>query len=194
MNKLLLLNRIALSFWMLASLMACAKQVKLPQVEETWAAEVYTVLSEKAMTLQMDFNYAAWTNMLSDDVVYAFPADVDSNQIKIVGKAAVATYWKNWRGNNCIQSIILRGFNHTACQSDKQPNEVGLSGVQVFSLVSSRFFFSDKQTVVLPMNFCYHFNQDKQIDRCSIFYDRTPIAQVLSCSNVTATAQNSTKY
>ena len=194
MNKLLLLNRIALSFWLLVGLTACAKQGKLPQAEEPWVAEVYTVLSEKAMTLQMDFNYAAWTNMLSDDVVYAFPADVDSNQIKIVGKAAVMAYWKNWRGNNCIQSIILRGFNHTPCLSDKQPNEMGLSGVQVFSLVSSRFFFSDGRTEVLPMNFCCHFNQDKQIDRCAVFYDRTPIAKVLSCSNLAATTQNSTKY
>lgn len=176
-NSLLFFSRIALGFGIFICLTTYAKQEKSVSTSTDLSTEVYTVLVEKAMTLQTDFNYEAWADMLSEDVVFVFPDGGDSNQIKIVGKSAVLAYWKIWQQNNGIASLTMSGFNHAPCQSSEKGKVMDLSGIYVFSLVSSKWVFKNGQTVVLPINFCYHFNPAKRIDRCFIYYDRMPVSR-----------------
>lgn len=176
-NSLLFFSRMALSFGIFICLTTYAKQEKSPESHTDLSTEVYTVLVEKAMTLQTDFNYEAWADMLSEDVVFVFPDDGDSNQIKAVGKSAVLAYWKTWQQDNNIASLTLSSFNHAPCQSSEKGKVMDLAGIYVFSLVSSKWIFKNGQTVVIPINFCYHFNQAKRIDRCFIYYDRMPVSR-----------------
>ena len=177
MNSLLFFSRIALSFGIFICLTTYAKQEKPIEGNTDLSTEVYTVLVEKAMTLQTDFTYEAWADMLSEDVVFVCPDDGDSNQIKIVGKSTVLAYWKTWQQDNGVASLTLSGFNHAPCQSNEKGKVIDLAGIYVFSLVSSKWVFKNGQIVVLPINFCHHFNPAKRIDRCFIYYDRMPVSR-----------------
>ena len=64
------------------------------------ATSNYTVLAEKAISYQADFNVEAWGDLLADDVEYIFP-----NNTKWVGKTAVVEGWKKWQQLAGIQSM-----------------------------------------------------------------------------------------
>ncbi len=173
----------------LLSLFTCANPSKQSSNEEK-TIEVYTVLVEKAITLQADLDLEAWADMLADDVVYSFPDDGAQNQTTLVGKPAVLVYWQNWREKHHIKSFSFTGFSHAPFLSTKNLNIYSLSGVYVFSIFMSKMVFDNDETVELFMNYCCHFNKDKRIDRCYTYYDRTPMIKVITRLSLNSMSQD----
>lgn len=178
-NKIIQLLSATTGLLMLC-ILTCANPLKQSNKDLEKETEVYVVLVEKAITLQADFDFEAWADMLSDDVVYSFPDDGEQNQTTLAGKTAVVAYWKNWREGHHIKTFEFTGFTHAPFVSAKNLNVSSLSGVYVFSIFKSKMVFTNSATVELFMNYCCHFNSEKRIDRCYTYYDRTPIMQTIA--------------
>ncbi len=182
MKKIIDRTKISGMFLLVLCLMTCANQDKQNSDDIEGALQVYTVLAEKTMTEQADFDFESWADMLADDVEYVFPDDTSENQTKLVGKPAVIAHWKNWREYAHVQSLTFSGFNHIPYNSAKNLNLSGLSGIYVVSLFSSYWVFTNGETTQLTMNYCCHFNKDKLIDRYYTYFDRMPIIQKMDGS------------
>ena len=182
MKKIIAQTKISGMFLLVLCLMTCANQDKQNSDDIEGALQVYTVLAEKTMTEQADFDFESWADMLADDVEYVFPDDTSENQTKLVGKPAVIAHWKNWREYAQIESLTFSRFDHIPFNSNKNLNASGLAGVHVFSLCSSQWVFTNGETAVLPMNYCCHFNNDKLIDRYYTYFDQNPIIQLKDIS------------
>ena len=179
-----IIHRAILSIMLLLvlCLMTCANQDKQNSEDLEGAMQVYTVLAEKTMTEQADFDFESWADMFAEDIEYVFPDDAVRNQTRLIGKPAVIAHWKKWRENAHVESLTFSGFNHIPFKSTKNLNISGLAGVHVFSLFSSKWVFANGETTELPMNCCCHFNKDKLIDRYYTFFDRMPIVQLKDVS------------
>jgi hypothetical protein len=178
MKRIIDRTKISVMFLMMLCLMTCANQDKQHPEDLEEVLQVYTVLAEKTMTEQADFDFESWSDMMAEDIEYVFPDDSVRNQTKLIGKAAVIAYWKEWREYAQIKSLTFSRFDHIPFNSSKNLNASGLAGVHVFSLCSSQWVFTNGETAVLPMNYCCHFNNDKLIDRYYVYYDRNPIVQL----------------
>lgn len=138
----------------------------------------YADLSERALGYFAKFDYDAWADMLSDNVVYAFPdGDVDT-RTKLEGKAAVVAWWKNWKEKSGIESMTMTEFNHFPLNVTAQPKGGALMGNYDFVYFSNKMVFAGKP-VTLRMNFITHFNADKKIDRYITYYDRSVIIKAM---------------
>jgi ketosteroid isomerase-like protein len=138
------------------------------------APDEYAALSEQSLAHFAKFDYDAWSQMLADDVVYAFPdGDVDT-RTKLAGKAAVIEWWKGWKEKSGIESMTMTEFNHFPLNVTAQPKGGALMGNYDFVYFSNKMVFAGKP-VALRMNFAIHFNADKKIDRYITYYDRSVI-------------------
>jgi hypothetical protein len=138
----------------------------------------YAELSQKALDHMAKFEFDAWSDMLADNVVYAFPdGDVDT-RTKLEGKAAVVGWWKNWKEKSGVESMSMSEFNHIPINVTAQPKGGALMGIIVISYFSNTMVFKGKPAAV-RMNFSVHFNADKKIDRYTTYYDRTPIVKAM---------------
>lgn len=173
-------TKITLVFICILGLMTCTDQDALSGDNFESVKEVYTVLAEKAITAQADFDFDSWADMLSDDVEFTFPNDATTMANKIVGKAAVIAYWKKWQTCTQIKTLQFTGFNHAPFKSNKKLTISGLSGIYVFSLFSSHIIFNNGEIAEGQMNYCFHFNKEKFIDRCYVNYDRAPIIKIIA--------------
>ena len=173
-------TKISIIFLGLLGLMTCMNQSPMSSDNFELVKDVYTVLAEKAITAQADFEFDAWAGMLAEDIEFTFPNDTVSNASKLVGKAAVIAYWKKWQTCTQIKTLQFSGFNHAPLKSNKKLNISGLSGIYVFSMFSSRIVFNNGEVAEGQINYCFHFNKDKFIDRCYVNYDRTPIIKIIT--------------
>lgn len=138
------------------------------------ATSNYTVLAEKAISYQADFNVEAWGDLLADDVEYIFP-----NNTKWVGKKAVTEGWKKWQQLAGIQSATFSDFTHVPVQSTKTLPLSGLPGVYVLSFFTGNFRLINGNTASIKVNICCHFNKKNLIDRYSAYYDPAPLHKAM---------------
>ena len=178
MKKRIIQSLMATAVLTMFCLLNCGESTKQNSNNFEEDTQVYCVLVEKAMTLQADFEIEAWADMLADDVVYSFPDYGERSQNNCVGKTAVITYWQNWRQSHHVKTVTFSGFTHAPFVSSKNLNVAKMSGVYVFSILTSSMVFTNNETVEIYMNYCCHFNKDKQIDRIYTNYDRIHIEQV----------------
>ena len=115
-------TKIILAFSALLGQMTCMNQSTMNADNFESVKEVYTVLAEKAITAQGDFDFNVWAGMLADDVEFTFPNDTVSISSKFVGKAAVIAYWKKWQTCTQIKTLQFSGFNHAPLKSNKKLN------------------------------------------------------------------------
>lgn len=140
------------------------------QKDFSLATSSYSVLAEKAISYQADFNVDAWGDLLADDVEYIFP-----NGTKWVGKTAVMEGWKKWQQLAGIQSAAFTDFTHVPVQSTKALSLSELPGVYVLSFFTGNFRFINGNTSSIKVNISCHFNKAKLIDRYNAFYDPAPL-------------------
>ena len=99
-------TKISIIFLGLLGLMTCMNQSPMSSDNFESVKDVYTVLAEKAITAQADFEFDAWAGMLAEDIEFTFPNDTVSNASKLVGKAAVIAYWKKWQTCTDRKSVV----------------------------------------------------------------------------------------
>lgn len=154
---------------------ACQKQEKLSNNDLSIATQNYAVLAEKTISYQTDFDWDSWSKMLADDVQVELPDDTTSP--KSVGRTAAVEAWQKWRAANKIQSLKCSRFTQIPISSQKAMKFSDLSGVYVFSLFQGTIHYADGRTAELKMNYCFHFNQVKMIDRYYAFHDKINFAK-----------------
>ncbi|GGD41032.1 hypothetical protein GCM10011514_01400 [Emticicia aquatilis] len=151
-------------------LFACQRQENSSNNDLSIATQNYAVLAEKTISYQADFDLDAWSKMLADDVQFELPDD--TTQPSLVGRAAAIAAWQKWRDVNKIQSLKFSRFTQIPISSQKAMKFSDLSGVYVFSLFSGTVRYTDGRTADLKMNYCFHFNEAKMIDRYYVFHDK----------------------
>lgn len=125
----------------------------------------YSVLAEKAISYQTDFNWAGWAGLLADDIQFFLP---DSAR-PLIGKKAVLAYWTTYPERMKLKSWQPSQFSHIPVQSNQQLQISGMKGVYVLSIFRSRLTFLDGKTSLINLSYCSHFNNRKLIDRCYSF-------------------------
>ena len=163
---IILLSKILL----ISSVLTCQNQDTSSNDELSIATQNYAVLAEKTISYQADFDMESWGKMLADDVEFEMPDD--SSQTSSVGKQAAIQALKKWKERNKIQTLKCSRFTQIPISSQKAMRFSDLSGVYVFSLFSGRVFYTDGSSSTLKMNYCFHFNKAKMIDRYYAFHDK----------------------
>lgn len=185
MNKLLLMPLIAALIPILISCnqappvkeVAAAEPVAAAPVGNsrfTIASDEYVDLTTRSMDLFAKMDFDAWSETLSDTVIYIFPDGDQDTRTRLTGKKAVIEWWKNWQKTSGIQSMTTSEFNHFPLDVTEQPNGGALKGVYDFFYFSNKLQYK-KSTVGIRMNFVTHFNAEKKIDRYVTYYDRSKI-------------------
>ncbi len=160
---------------LMSLLFACQRQENSSNNDLSIATQNYAVLAEKTISYQADFDLDAWSKMLADDVQFELPDD--TSQPNSVGRAAAIEAWQKWREVNKIQSLKCSRFTQIPISSQKAMKFSNLPGVYVFSLFSGTVRYTDGSTADLKMNYCFHFNQAKMIDRYYAFHDKINFTQ-----------------
>lgn len=151
-------------------LFACQKQENSSNNDLSIATQNYAVLAEKTISYQADFDLDSWGKMLADDVQFELPND--TTQHNSVGRAAAIEAWQKWKDVNKIQSLKCSRFTQIPISSQKAMKFSDLSGVYVFSIFQGTIIYANGSTADLKMNYCFHFNQAKMIDRYYVFHDK----------------------
>ena len=133
----------------------------------------YSELAEKSLQLLAKGDYDAWADMLSDDVVYAYPDGDMDTRTKITGKAALVSWWINSKEKG-TDTMMLSEFNHTPINAAGQLKAGAPAGIYDLVYFTNKLIIKGKP-VSVRMNFSVHFNTDKKIDRYYGYYDRSPI-------------------
>lgn len=152
-------------------LFACQKQENSSNNDLSIATQNYAVLAEKTISYQADFDLDSWSKMLADDVYFELLDDTTSPNS--VGRNAAIAAWQKWREVNKIQSLKCSRFTQIPISSQKAMKFSDLPGVYVFSLFSGTVHYTDGSTADLKMNYCFHFNEAKMIDRYYAFQNKT---------------------
>ena len=155
------------------------QQADMPLLNNNYAiaSPVYTTLAEKSLDLLTSFEFDSWAGMMSDSIEYEFPDGDINSRTKLIGKSAVLAWWKNYKATSGIQSMTVTAANYLPIHVLQKPKDGLLSGIYVYAYFSNNMVFKD-DSVALRMNFNFHFNKEKMIDRIITYYDRTPIIEV----------------
>ena len=155
---------------LMSLLWSCQVQDSSSNNDLSIATQDYAVLAEKTISYQTDFEMDSWAKMLADDVQFELPDD--TSQPNSVGRTAAIAAWQNWKEKNKIQSLKCSRFTQIPISSQKAMKFSDLSGVYVFSLFQGTIHYADGRTTDLKMNYCFHFNKSKMIDRYYAFHDK----------------------
>ena len=146
--------------------MACDATQKR-KVDYEIAPPVYVALAEKSLDYLASFDWESFAEMLSDSVEYELP-----DGTKMIGKTALVNYWRNCKTNIGIKSMKITEANYLPLDTRlKLKNNDSLS-IKVVADFTNNMILKNKN-VSVKMNFSFHFNQQKLIDRINSNYDQT---------------------
>ncbi|NBA87730.1 hypothetical protein GVN16_18315 [Emticicia sp. CRIBPO] len=135
------------------------------------ASSDYGILAEKSLDLMSSLDIDNWGSMMSDSVVYYFP---DETQTKLVGKAEVLSWWKNYVSTSGLKSMTIENASYLPVSLDNNLGTKELPGVQVIAYFSNKMVYRE-HTSSIRMNFVIHFDKEKLIDGYYTYYDRSDI-------------------
>ena len=136
------------------------------------ASPDYAVLAEKSLDLLASFEFDSFASMLADDIEYEFP-----DGKKISGKSALINYWANYKTISGIKSMNIVGANYLPIDVQIKPKGDIPAGIRVIVDFTNKLTF-EKNEVLVKMNFSFHFNQEKMIDRITTYYDSSTIKNI----------------
>ncbi len=128
---------------------------------------VYVALAEKSLDYLVSFDWDSFAEMLTDSIEYELP-----NGEKIIGKMAVINYWKNCKSNVGIKSMKITNANYLPLDARSKLKYNDSLGIKVVADFTNNMILKDKN-ISVKMNFNFHFNQQKLIDRINSNYDQT---------------------
>ena len=138
----------------------------------------YATLAETSIKTLARFDFPAWEAMLADNVEYDFPDGDQNTRTKLMGKAKVLDWWKNYRTSSGVKAMTMTDFNNMPIEVTGDAKGGATKGFYVISYFTNTQVIKGK-TVGVRMNFSTHFNANKKIDRYTTYYDRTPFIKAI---------------
>ncbi|MDA0682935.1 MAG: nuclear transport factor 2 family protein [Bacteroidetes bacterium] len=140
------------------------------------ASPQFSDLASEFLTSWAALDLDAWMSMMSEDVQFYFPDGDGETRTNLIGKAAVAEWWTNWKETSGIQSMTYRDHIDIPLNPKVTNPYSGLQTILVLSYFSNELVYTES-TVNVRMNWAMYFDSDNQINRVYTYYDRTNIIQ-----------------
>lgn len=137
------------------------------EVDYEIASPVYVALAEKSLDYLVSFDWDSFAEMLTDSIEYELP-----DGTKMIGKTALINYWKNCKTNVGIKSMKITNANYLPLDAGSKLKNSDSLGIKVVADFTNNVMVKNKD-VSVKMNFSFHFNQQKLIDRINSNYDQT---------------------
>lgn len=129
----------------------------------------YTEMGKKGLELLNKGNIDEWMNSFADNAVYLW-----SSGDSLTGKAAIAAYWKNRRGN-VIDSINFINDVWLPVKVNTPQRGPDLVGVWLLSWYQSEVKYKNGKKLWIGIHTLQHFDANDKIDRVIQYLDRAPI-------------------
>ncbi len=153
-----------------------AQQTNSGSSEFEIAPQEYVDITKKAMAHIENFEFPQWYTMLSDDFEFYLPDGDEGTRTSIIGKKANMEFWNSYQEKSGNTKMIVTNPVYLPVVAKKELNYTKLSGVIVLAYFSNEFHYGNEKANV-RMNWGFHFNADKKIDKIYTYYDRTPIIE-----------------
>jgi hypothetical protein len=142
------------------------------KVDTEIAPLVYIALTEKSLDYLASFQLDSFAEMVADSVEYELP-----DGTKLIGKKALINYWENYKTSSGIQSMKIMKANYLPIDTHVKLTTNECLGVKVVADFTNDMILNNKN-ISVKMNFNFHFNQQKLIDRINSNYDQTLIGKL----------------
>lgn len=130
-----------------------------------FASSEYTVLAQKALAYQADFDTLAWADLLAGRVVWqAQGPDADAWPRHRLVRA-----WAAWGRAHGVRRLHLHGFTNLALYAPQPLPLTGRRGVHVLTYCTATAELSDGRRIARRLSLCCHFDAGKRIDGLWLF-------------------------
>jgi hypothetical protein len=150
---------------------AAAAPATPPQSE--FADARYTDMGKKAMAQLSSGDITAWMDNFADTAVYSWSAG-DS----LVGKAAIANYWKD-RRSKVIDSLQFVNDIWLPLKVNRPQKGPDVAGIWLLSWMEVHAKYKNGAKLGFWVHTDYHYNSADKIDRVVQYMDRAPINKAL---------------
>jgi hypothetical protein len=154
----------------MALMFVACNTTKNDAVDYEIAHPMYVALAEKSLDYLANFEFDSFAEMLADSIEYELP---DGN--KLIGKTALINYWQNYKNTAGIQSMKIMNAHYLPIDTHIKQKTNEYLGIKVVVDFTNNMIFTHKNLSV-KMNFSFHFNKQKLIDRIDTNYDQTLIS------------------
>lgn len=149
-----------------------AKPTELPQAEISTDAK-YTEIGKKRLEQLASGDVNAWVDGYADNAVYRW-----SSGDSLVGKAAIADYWKN-RRSKVIDFIHYMNDIWLPVKVNRSQRGPDAPGVWLLGWVQVSVRYKNGKKLQFWIHNLAHFDQNDKIDQLNEFIDRAPINKAL---------------
>lgn len=140
------------------------------------APQEYVTLTEKAIGHIEKFEFPAWYEMMADDMEFYLPDGDEGTRTALIGKKANMEFWNSYQEKSGNDKMVITNPVYIPLVSKSELNYSKLTGAMVVAYLSNEFHYGAEKAKV-RMNWGFHYNADKKIDRIYTYYDRTPIIE-----------------
>lgn len=137
-----------------------------------FADSKYAEMGKKGLADLEKGDIDSWMNMYADSAVYVWNSG-DS----LVGKAAIASYWKN-RRMNVIETITFKDAIWLPIMVNK-PQSVEAKGVWLLAWYKTTAKYRKGKEMTQWIHTDYHFNSNDKVDRVVQYLDKAAINAAL---------------
>lgn len=138
-----------------------------PPAEYRFAPTEYTVLAQKALTYQADFDTLAWADMLAERVVWPTPGAPSTR----LARHHLVSAWSAWRQAHGIRRLHLRSFSNFPLHVARPLALSGQRGVHVLTYCTITAERADGRHTTHRLSLCCHFDDQKRIDGYWLYDD-----------------------
>ena len=142
-----------------------------PPVE--FADQKYIDMGKKGLEQFASGDIDGWLSRFTDNAIYRW-----SSGDSLVGKAAIAKYWKD-RRMNVIDSIQFSNEIWLPVKVN-QPQSVETKGTWLLNWYMVKATYKNKQTLSFWVHSDMHYNNDNMVDEIIQYIDRAPINAALA--------------
>ena len=132
----------------------------------------YAEIGKKTLAAMEKGDMDSWMEIYADSAVYQWNSG-DS----LVGKAAIASYWKDRRAN-VIETIKFQDAIWLPIMVNK-PQSVEAKGVWLLSWYKTTAKYKNGKEMTQWIHTDYHFNSEDKVDRVIQYIDKAPINAAL---------------
>lgn len=151
--------------------MATAKQTEPPQAE--FADPRYTEIGKKGLEQLASGDVNAWMDGYADNAVYRW-----SSGDSLVGKAAIANYWRNRRGK-IIDSMRYSNDIWLPLKVNRPQKGPDVAGIWLLGWYQVNVKYKNGKKLQFWVHNDLHFDKNDKIDIAVNYIDRGPINKAL---------------
>ena len=138
-----------------------------PQAE--FADAKYTDIGKRVLQQFNSGDFDTWKNNFSDNVVYLW-----SSGDSLVGKEAIANYWKD-RRKNLVDSVSVSNDIWLPIKVNRPQQGPDIEGVWLLNWHMVQVKYKTGKRLTFWVHVDYHFDANDKIDRQVSYVDRAPI-------------------